>query len=332
MRNTAATAISMLSLGLSGCVAPSSTPSSFDGIRESYLQGHLDMLATQAPWMTEAEREVHARAQADEVVKSLQAQAQSGKVVVPVIIPLPPAPSAPAEESRAEGGAAEPRVVSSPGLAKAETPLRTEVAVPTPLGAPVHSPVGSEPGTRPVSTDAPAKAAEKPSARASLAGTYVITGGSYSVTLEQEGDDIALVEPNKRSIYLRQDDGSYQFNNPDRGATFSMRILNDGRLEMGRVPAAGAPTVLQRVSAPDTVQAEIDHAAYTSVAQRYAELAHRDPDNVQAWTMCAAVAFKRSQADGEEFSRYATQMAETLKLIAVDGSNPCSDAIPDAYW
>jgi hypothetical protein len=48
--------------------------------------------------------------------------------------------------------------------------------------------------------------------------------------------------------------------------------------------------------------------------------------------MCSAVAFKRSLSDGEDFSRYARQMADTLKLIAVDSANPCSDAIPDSFW
>lgn len=69
-----------------------------------------------------------------------------------------------------------------------------------------------------------------------------------------------------------------------------------------------------------------------AIARHYNALAQNDSDNAQAWTMCSAVAFKRSLSDGEGFSHNASQMAETLKLMAVDGTNPCSDAIPDFFW
>jgi hypothetical protein len=48
--------------------------------------------------------------------------------------------------------------------------------------------------------------------------------------------------------------------------------------------------------------------------------------------LCSAVAFKRSLSDGEDFSRYARQMAETLKLITVDSTNLWPDAIPGSFW
>jgi hypothetical protein len=70
----------------------------------------------------------------------------------------------------------------------------------------------------------------------------------------------------------------------------------------------------------------------TSMAERYASLAQTDPDNVQAWTMCSAVAFKRAMGEGEDAARYAQQMAQVLQSILVGSANPCPDAILPRYW
>ncbi|BAN45737.1 hypothetical protein [Metapseudomonas resinovorans] len=306
-----------VTLVLSACTTPSVTAQSYDQVYESYLQGHLEMLKTQAPWMTEAQRLAHAKAQADEVIKSLKAQERLGGVVPPVLVPLlqPPAVDA-----------SKPVEVPQPAQSAAQT------LVPQPQ--PSATSAQAEPTTlsnASSQSEAPVTAPEKGAQEESLAGTYVIEGGSYSMTVEQEGNALVVVDGNKRSRYEPQGDGSYRYYNPVSGSTFSLRFDDHGRVEADRVPSEGTPSILARVDAPIAADAATDNQAHLAIAQRYSELAQNDPDNAQAWTMCAAVAFKRSQSDGEDFSRYARQMADNLKLMDANG-NPCSDAIPDVYW
>ncbi|MDT4834494.1 hypothetical protein FQZ97_681320 [compost metagenome] len=306
-------------LVLSACATPSVPSQSYDEVYRSYLQGHLEMLKTQAPWMTEAQRQAHAQAQADEVIKSLKAQEQLGGVVPPVLVPLPQPPagdtSMAVEAPQPEQSVAE---ISVPVPAMQPSTAHAQAASPTLARVSPQSEV-------------PVAASEVAENDESLAGTYVIEGGSYSMTVEQEGNALVVVDSSKRSRYERQGDGSYQYYNPDTGSTFSLRFVDRGRVEADRVPSEGTPTILARVDAPTAANAATDNQAHAAIAQRYSEMAQSDPDNAQAWSMCAAVAFKRSQSDGEDFSRYARQMAETLKLMDANG-NPCSDAIPDIYW
>lgn len=92
MMSTTHASIVGLSLAMCACVSQPVAPTSYDEIYNSYVQGHMEMLRTHAPWMTEAETQAHAQAQAAEVIKSLKAQKQLGEVVPPIMIPLPPPP------------------------------------------------------------------------------------------------------------------------------------------------------------------------------------------------------------------------------------------------
>ena len=78
-------------------------------------------------------------------------------------------------------------------------------------------------------------------------GTYVMDGGSYSITVEEEGANLVVVEPNKRSVYTPAGDGSYQFHNDVTGSDFYLRVLDDDTLEAGRVPQTGTPSILRRL-------------------------------------------------------------------------------------
>lgn len=326
-----------LSLAMGACVSQPVAPTSYDEIYKSYTQGHMEMLSTHAPWMTEAERQAHAQAQAAEVIKSLKAQKQLGEVVPPIMIPLPPPPStnavgsaetpSPAQQSPATVVAApqpQPQpAIQPPALTAAPAQADQKVTPPQPLPNTVEQ------------QPAPAVAATEPAkdeGQSSLAGTYVIEDGSYSITIEEDSGNVVVVEPNKRSVYEKQGDGSYQFYNSNTGSTFSLRFIDALTVEADRVPSEGTPSTLKRVDTPAANKALAMNETYAAIAQRYSEMAQTDPSNAQAWTMCSAVAFKRSLSDGEDFSRYATQMSETLKLILEGGANPCSDAIPNEYW
>jgi hypothetical protein len=75
-----------------------------------------------------------------------------------------------------------------------------------------------------------------------VSGTFVLDDGSYSITVEEEGGNLVVVEPNKRSVYTPAGDGSYQFHNDNTGSNFYLRVLDDETLEAGRVPQTGAPS------------------------------------------------------------------------------------------
>lgn len=165
-----------------------------------------------------------------------------------------------------------------------------------------------------------------------VSGTFVLQDGSYSITVEEEGANLVIVEPNKRSLYEPAGDGSYRFHNVNTGSDFYLRVLDDDTLEAGRVPQAGAPSILKRVDVERAMAAFEENDGLASMAERYASLAQTDADNAQAWTMCSAVAFKRAMGDDADAGRYAQQMAQVLQSILVGSANPCPDAIPPQYW
>jgi hypothetical protein len=163
-------------------------------------------------------------------------------------------------------------------------------------------------------------------------GTFVLQDGSYSITVEEEGANLVVVEPNKRSVYTPAGDGTYQFHNDNTGSDFYLKVLDDDTLEAGRVPQAGSPSVLKRVDAAAAMAAFEENDELATLAERYAELAQSDSANAQAWSMCSAVAFKRAMGEGGDSAQYAQQMAQVLQTILVGSANPCPDAILPQYW
>ncbi|WP_342246957.1 hypothetical protein [Pseudomonas sp. OTU5201] len=335
MKQALPVSIVSLSLVLAACGTRPTVPPSYDEVYKSYMHGHMEMLRTHAPWMTETERQAHAQAQATEVIKSVKAQNQFGGVIPPIMIPLPAPPSMHVPTAVEDPLPPKPKAETANVEPLAKPDLQSQVpsvgAVqfdqddPPPLVPSVA--VQPVPTEEVVSTESP-----EADGRGFLDGTYVLEGGSYSINIEQDGDNLVAVEPNKRSIYERQPDGSYQFYSENSGSTFSLHLLDPGTIEMDRVPSAGNPSTLNRVEVRAAAQVSAVNQTYALIAEHYRELAQSDPDNVQVWTMCSAVAFKRSLSEDEDFSRYARQVSESLKSIAVTSTNPCSDAIPSSYW
>ncbi|HEY4530422.1 MAG TPA: hypothetical protein VIG97_08885 [Luteimonas sp.] len=162
-------------------------------------------------------------------------------------------------------------------------------------------------------------------------GTFVLDDGSYSITVEEDGVNLVVVEPNKRSVYTPDGSGDYVFHNANTGSDFYLRVIDASTLEAGRV-GGGPPSILRKVDVVGAMAAVEANDAQIAVAERYAALAESDPDNAQAWTMCSAVAFKRAMGEGGDFAQYARQTAQVLQLILTSPGNPCADAIPAQYW
>lgn len=164
------------------------------------------------------------------------------------------------------------------------------------------------------------------------AGQYQIKGGSYMMNLEIEGANVVVVEPNKRSVYTPQPDGSFHVRNPTNGILYGIRVAGDGEIDAFKPdhPDAGATRlVLISSSAP---AGEIDEK-WEKLAEKYQERVVSDPANTQTWVACSAVAMKRSVSAKAEADRYAVQMASMLKQIAVDPArNPCADVFLAGTW
>ncbi|MDH4558872.1 hypothetical protein E8F11_27500 [Pseudomonas sp. BN417] len=108
---------------------------------------------------------------------------------------------------------------------------------------------------------------EKVGRRASLEGISVIEDGSYSMDIEQDGDDLVVLDSNKRSIYKKQGSGSYQFYNPNTGSTFSLRFLDERTVEADRVPSAGTPSILKRAEVQAAAEASTVNETYAAIAK-----------------------------------------------------------------
>ena len=173
-------------------------------------------------------------------------------------------------------------------------------------------------------------------------GTYVLDGGSYSIGIRRQGDNLVVVEPNKTSPYTRQPDGTYHFYNPNTETTYGIRILDNQTIEAFKPDQPGnTPSRLTRVGGPPTAAAPAPAPAAPSsaganagaIAERYRKLSETDNKDAQAWTACAAAAKKRELATGAEADAYGRQIALVLKQIVVDPSrSPCEDAIPASVW
>lgn len=173
-------------------------------------------------------------------------------------------------------------------------------------------------------------------------GTYQIAGGGYQISVERDGDAIVVVEPNKRSRYTPQPDGTFHFTNPTNGVLYGLRRIDAATIEAFKPDRPDAPpTRLARLGgAPAVVSTPLppslaanEPASVGDVALKYRQQALSDPDNAQTWTACAAAAHKRHLANPGEADAFGAQMATVLKQIAVDPAHsPCPDAIPEALW
>ncbi|WP_257538704.1 hypothetical protein [Sphingobium sp. CFD-1] len=177
-------------------------------------------------------------------------------------------------------------------------------------------------------------------------GTYVLEGGSYSITVEKTATGLMVKEPNKDSPYQpagadRPD--TYLFFNPNTGYTYGIRGIDSQTIEAFKDVAGNVPTRLKRLGGPPAARPirAIDpgpsgapaEGADADVARKYQALSTSDPDNAQSWTACSAAALKRSIATGPEADAYGMQVAQMLRLIAVNGEvTPCPDAIPQTLW
>ena len=165
-------------------------------------------------------------------------------------------------------------------------------------------------------------------------GTYMLEGGSYTITVETDGDGLLVREPNKDSPYTRFDEDEFHFWNDNTQTNYGLRYLDDRTIEAFKPDVPGnVGSRLVLVGGGTGIVESDDSERWEQLAQDYSARIESDPANVQAWAACAGVAMKRSVSTVEDADDYARQMAQMLQQMMPAGSpSPCAEVMPDNVW
>ena len=165
-------------------------------------------------------------------------------------------------------------------------------------------------------------------------GTYMLEGGSYTITVETDGDGLLVREPNKDSPYTRFDEDEFHFWNDNTQTNYGLRYLDDRTIEAFKPDVPGnVGSRLVLVGGGTGIVESDDSERWEQLAQDYSARIESDPANVQAWAACAGVAMKRSVSTVEDADAYARQMAQMLQQMMPAGSpSPCAEVMPDNVW
>ena len=165
-------------------------------------------------------------------------------------------------------------------------------------------------------------------------GTYMLEGGSYTITIETDGDGLLVREPNKDSPYTRFDEDEFHFWNDNTQTNYGLRYLDDRTIEAFKPDVPGnVGSRLVLVGGGTGIVESDDSERWEQLAQDYSARIESDPANVQAWAACAGVAMKRSVSTVEDADAYARQMAQMLQQMMPAGSpSPCAEVMPDNVW
>ena len=162
-------------------------------------------------------------------------------------------------------------------------------------------------------------------------GTYMLEGGSYTITIDKDGDGLVVREPNKNSPYTRFDDDEFHFWNENTQTNYGLRYVDARTIEAFKpdVPDNAPSRLVLMGGSTDAVVDSPDSERWEDLAGQYSARIEGDPDNAQAWASCAAVAMKRSISTVPDADAYAAQVKQMLQLMMGEGSaSPCPDVIP----
>ena len=162
-------------------------------------------------------------------------------------------------------------------------------------------------------------------------GTYMLEGGSYTITIDKDGNGLVVREPNKSSPYTRFDDDEFHFWNENTQTNYGLRYIDARTIEAFKpdVPDNVPSRLVLMGSSTDAVLESADSERWEQLAEQYSARIEGDPDNAQAWSACAAVAMKRGISTVADADAYAAQMKQMLALMMGEGSaSPCPEVIP----
>lgn len=158
-------------------------------------------------------------------------------------------------------------------------------------------------------------------------GTYMLEGGSYVITVQMDGGNLMVEEPNKTSPYAPQNDGSFHFFNPNTNTNYGIRKIDDRTIEAFK-PGTSQPSsrlVLISTALPSAEDiSSSESEKWENIANDYMERSQNDPANVQSWIACGGVALKRSISTKADADAYAQQIAAMLRQMSAT-SSPCPE-------
>ena len=164
------------------------------------------------------------------------------------------------------------------------------------------------------------------------AGTYMLDGGSYTITVRPEGGTLVVDEPTgKHSVYEPAGGNAYDYFSDITQKRYRLTVLDARTLEASKPDEEGnEPSRLVLIGGGADAPAEPpgDSAKWEAIAEDYSARSESDAANAQAWVTCSAVAIKRSMSTQADADAYASQMGEMLKMMMGEGaSSPCPETM-----
>jgi len=156
-------------------------------------------------------------------------------------------------------------------------------------------------------------------------GLYQSSDGVNQFSLKNlDESSIEITESNLTSVYVKNG-SSYQHSN-ERYANYMIRV--NSSTEIIAFKKNGSYETKYNWVGNMTLSEED-----CPLAEKYQDLAEKADPEVQAYSLCAAVALMKCSYTPQGFAAYAATVVQTMKLIMVDVKNcPCTDVIPQSIW
>lgn len=159
-------------------------------------------------------------------------------------------------------------------------------------------------------------------------GNYTSSDGRYTVSVEQDGALISLIEPNKKNVYKKTNANYYRHADPQYGA-FYLRVVSEHKFYSGKT---NSNEILFTADNTDSEE-PITSADNCPLYDKYLKLSKTDTEEAQAWSFCAAAALAKCTYNAAASLAYVKTIIESLKSILVDQNKcPCEDVITKAEW
>lgn len=159
-------------------------------------------------------------------------------------------------------------------------------------------------------------------------GNYTSSDGKYTVSVEQNGSLISIIEPNKKNTYKKANANYFYHADPKYGE-FYVRVVSDSKFYSGKTNGGENLFTANNSESEETITSADNCPLY----DKYLKLSKNDPEETQAWSFCAAAALAKCTYNPTASVAYVKAIIESLKSILVDQSKcPCEDVITKAEW
>jgi len=165
-------------------------------------------------------------------------------------------------------------------------------------------------------------------AQALQTGNYTSSDGNYTVSIEQNGDEISLIEPNKSNIY-KKTTSDYYYHTEPKYNTYYVRLVGNNKFYSGKNDGKEFLFTLSSTNPSEAIESVDNCPLY----DKYLKLSQEDPVEVQAWTFCGAAAIAKCTYNAEASQSYNKTIIAGLKAILEDQNRcPCEDVISKSEW